>query len=263
MLMRFLQATAATTLFEFKQSITGKKLSAAGVLVLFPPLILFILLRLSDEVFLQAPELLLSVLLWMIGLLALLLWLPSNIATELEGQTWIFATSRPYGRATMILGKYFSAVAWTLLIETIAFLLAVVAVWSRIDMTVYATGLAPIILLAALAYGAVFSLIGVLALRKAMGFAVGYCLVSEVLIATVPALVQNFTVRSHLQALGFHWVSDFELLEKSRDLQQLLQATEPLPIWGNVASLLAMAIALLTIAIAIANYRQYLTQAEA
>lgn len=262
MMQNFIKATAAMTLSELRHSITGKKMSAAIVLAGFPPAIMFILLRTADEFMVRSPELILSVLLWMIGLLSLLLWLPANIATELEGQTWIFATSRPYGRAILLLGKYFSAVIWTLLIEAAAFTGAVLACWQSINLSVHAPGLIPIIILAAFAYGAVFSLLGVLALKKAMGFAVGYCLVSEILIAMVPALVQKFTVRSHLQALGFHWVSDFEAL-KLDDLSRLFQTPDPLPIWGNVAALITMSVTLLGLAIAIANYRQYLTQAEA
>lgn len=261
MIGRFLQATAAMTMSELRQSISGKKISAAFVLTGFPPLIMFILMRTADDIAVQSPELMLSILLWMIGLLSMLLWLPANISTELEGQTWIFATSRPFGRATLLLGKYFSAVIWTLAVETAAYLASVLVCWSYVDLTEYAPGLAPIIALAAFAYGAAFSLLGVLALKKAMGFAVGYCLVSEILVATVPAIVQKFTIRSHLQALGFHWVSDFQAL-KLGELEDIFKSPDPLPVWGNVAALLAFAVVLMTITILIANYRQYLTQAE-
>lgn len=262
MFLRFLQATVAMTLSELRHSMTGKKMSAAAVLSCFPPLIMFILMRTDDDFVSQSPELVLTILMWMVGLLSLLLWLPSNVASELEGQTWIFATSRPFGRATLLLGKYFSAVAWTLMIEALAYTGAVVVCMQHYDLSAHAPGLIPIIVLAAFAYGAVFSLLGSLALKKAMGFAVGYCLVSEILIATVPALVQKFTVRSHLQALWLHWVSDFETLQLG-ELERVLQTPDPLPIWGNVVALIAIAVLVMVGTVGIANFRQYLTQAEA
>lgn len=262
MILATLQATIATTLFELRRSVTGQKISAAVILSIFPPAIMFLIFRIVNGAI--PPELILAILLWMVGLLALLLWVPPNIYSELEGQTWILSTSRPYGRASLLLGKYFSAIIWTVLVEFIALMLTVGVCSPFFDLSPLVIGFAKVILLAALAYGAVFSLLGVVALKRAMGFAVGYCLVSEMLIAFVPAMVQKFTVQYHLRALSFHWISDFGASRiDDEQFANFFNLFEPLPIWANVLSLLGFGVVLMTASIAIANFRQYITHNEA
>lgn len=263
MILRTLQATIATFLFELQRSLTGQKISAALLLALFPPALMFLIFRLVQQ---EIPaEFVMAVLLWMIGLLSLLLWVPPNIYSELEGQTWILSTSRPYGRVSLLLGKYFAAIAWTLLIEFTALGLTIaVCLPIGVDLTPFVAGFSKVIILAAVAYGAVFSLFGVLALKRAMGFAVGYCLVSEIFIATVPAIVQKFTVRYHLQSLSLKWISGLGLDRLAdADVQDFIKDLDPLPSWGNVLALLGFGVVLMTVSIVTANFRQFITHNEA
>ena len=47
-------------------------------------------------------------------LLGLLLWATPAISTEIEGQTWVYLTLRGSGRSAVVIGKYLTAVFWTL-----------------------------------------------------------------------------------------------------------------------------------------------------
>ncbi len=366
-----LQATISSTWSELRRTVSGQKLVMALVLSLFPPFIMYMIFSMAGQ---QAPpELVMAILLWMVGLLSLILWLPPGVYSELEGQTWILSTSRPYGRVSMLLGKYFSAIVWTMTVLTLAYAITTLLCWplrdnsirsvesgksenvetsfagpagarmrasinnvirsefgsafnsqdearirakiedsireefgfeandlaetrmralvegviqkelgshpqverwlaeekkkavevQNINLAQYALGFLQVCFLAALAYGAVFSLLSVLALKRAMGFAVGYVIVSEVLLASVPAMVQKFTVRYHLQSVGLNSISDFGLSQlEDGGMVTNLVLNEPLPLWGNYLCLTLGAMAILSVTILIANWRQLITVHE-
>jgi len=258
-----LQATIATTLFELRRSVSGQKIAIALVLACFPPFIMYMVFRTVGSDIEVGAELVMAVLIWMVGLLSLILWLPPGIYSELEGQTWILSTSRPYGRVSLILGKYCSAMVWTLLVLSFAYGLTMAVCLPFFSLGEFALGFMLVSVFACLAYGAVFSLLAVLALKRAMGFAVGYVLVSEILLASVPALVQKFTVRYHLQSLGLEHISDFGLDQLGdQGFVRNLVLHEPLPLWGNYACLLGGTALILSICIALANWRQLITVHE-
>jgi ABC-type transport system involved in multi-copper enzyme maturation permease subunit len=256
-----LQATISTTLFELRRSISGQKLGMALVLALFPPFIMFMIFRLVGQQ--AAPELVMAILLWLVGLLSLILWLPPGVYSELEGQTWILSTSRPFGRISLLLGKYASAVVWTLTVLSVSYALTTLVCLRFFDLREFAFGFFQVAVLAALAYGAVFSLLGVIALKRAMGFAVGYVLVSEILLASVPAMVQKFTIRYHLQSVGLFCISDFGLagLEDAQFVTNLV-LNEPLPLWGNYLALIGGSLAVLAFTVGLVNWRQLITVHE-
>jgi hypothetical protein len=255
------QATLSSTWFELRRSISGQKLGMAAVLACFPPFIMYMIFRLTGQQ--VPPELILAILLWLVGLLSLILWLPPGVYSELEGQTWILSTCRPYGRISLLLGKYFSAIIWTLVVLVGAYVLTTTVCYMFFDLSGYAWGFLQVSFFAALAYGAVFSLLSVLTLKRAMGFAVGYCLVSEILLASVPAMVQKFTVRYHLQSMGMAVISDFGLsqIDESGFVTNLV-LNEPLPLWGNYVSLIVGSAVVMLITLALANWRQLITVNE-
>ncbi|MFO7904832.1 MAG: hypothetical protein R6U98_19370, partial [Pirellulaceae bacterium] len=50
-----------------------------------------------------------------ITLLGLLLWVTPLVQSELEGRTWGYLAVHPRGRASLLLGKYLTAIVWTAL----------------------------------------------------------------------------------------------------------------------------------------------------
>lgn len=262
MLNTILQATVSSLWSELRRSFSGERAAIALLLAMFPPFIMFMVLRTADAATVALAELLMAVILWIVGLLSLILWLPPGIYSELEGQTWILSTSRPYGRVSLVLGKYGAATVWTLLVLMVSYAVTWVVCLRYFDLREFAWGYYQVSILAALSYGAVFSLLAVLALKRAMGFAVGYVLVSEILLASVPAVVQKFTIRYHLQSIGLETISGFGL--DKEEFQELVNVIlhEPLPLWANYTCLLLGSVAVMSLTLAVVNWRQMITVHE-
>jgi ABC-type transport system involved in multi-copper enzyme maturation permease subunit len=161
MLGVILQASISSLWFELRRSFSGQRMAIAFVLAMFPPFIMFMVFRTVGADGYSLAELLMAIMLWIVGLLSLILWLPPGIYSELEGQTWILSTSRPYGRVSLVLGKYGAAGIWTLIVLAISYMVT----WSvcltllGLDLGEFAWGFFQLSILAALAYGAVFSLL--------------------------------------------------------------------------------------------------------
>jgi len=263
MLGLVLQASISNVWFELRRSVSGQRLAIFLVLAMFPPFIMFMVFSTVGPDGYMLAELLMAVMLWIVGLLSLILWLPPGIYSELEGQTWILSTSRPFGRVSLVFGKYGAAAIWTLLVLAISYAMTWAVCRSYFDLSEFAWGFVQICILAALAYGAVFSLLSVLALKRAMGFAVGYVLVSEILLASVPALVQKFTVRYHLQSIGFATISDFGLnIVRDEQFVNNVILHEPLPLWANYVCLILGSLVIMGVTIAVVNWRQLITVNE-
>jgi ABC-type transport system involved in multi-copper enzyme maturation permease subunit len=115
-----------------------------------------------------------------------------------------------------------------------------------------------LICMAALAYGALFLLIGTLFPRRSMVFAVGYMILVEGIIAFVPAVINQFTMRHHLTALAIRWL-DFRFA--SDDFaDRILGFGEPT--WQNMGILLLSPLVLLSVTIYLIVNREYITADE-
>jgi hypothetical protein len=199
-----LRSAWAVAQFELRRSMTPQRLSVSLVLVLFPPAILLVLLAGGIT---EASELVIGLTTGMVLLLSLLLWATPNVYTELEGKGWTYVTSRAHGRLAILLGKYGVAVMWASVISCTAATLCMIHAnivhgflnawhtWFTIIM---------LLLLASVAYGAIFSLMGVIFYRRAMVLAAAYVLIFEVFVATVPANVSKITTRYHLQNIALN-----------------------------------------------------------
>ena len=261
--MSFWGKIAATAEFDFRRSLTAGRLSAFAVLSLFPPTITAICLLGPG---LEAAPVIIGVTVMAAGVLAELLWATPIVYGELEGKTWPYLASRPRGVPAVLLGKYLVAALWTWAVcgtgLTLCTLLAAAAqVPNALRMWLVFSAL---IVLAAFAYAAVFALIGVLFHRRSMVFAMAYVILLEGVVAQIPAVVNQITVRHHLTALGVKWL-DFRRLgdEEVPDfiLQQMLGVQEP--DWQNVVTIVATAAVALGASLRIICSREYATADEA
>lgn len=252
----------ATIRFDFRRSLTVSRLSVFLVLSLFPPAILAIN---SVGLGTEATPVIIGVTVMMVGLLAELLWATPVVYGELEGKTWVFLAVRPRGIAALLIGKYLTAVLWTLAVcgasLTLCVLVAaVVQAPNALRMWLVFTAL---IGLAAFAYAAIFALIGVIFHRRAMVFAMAYVILFEVLIAQVPAVINQITVRHHLTALAVKWLN-FRTLgdEEVPDfiLQYMLGAQEP--DWQNLLMITGTTLFALAASIWIIHRREFATADE-
>lgn len=140
--------------------------------------------------------------------LAAVFYATSLVADEVEGKTITFLLSRPLRRASILLGKFAAYLATTLSLALPAcvatfFLLATArgaeAAGARVpdlfrDMGVIALGL--------LAYGALFTLLGVL-LRRPVVPGLLFLFVWE-LVANLPGYLPRFTITAYLRSLIRH-----------------------------------------------------------
>ena len=181
----------------------------AFVLSLFPPMMVFFTSVTGSD--LPISDLLILILVGMVSVLAQLLWATPNVYSELEGKSWIFLASRPRGRIALFLGKYFSSVIFAFAICLIAITLCLVVKTYVPPATMTNPvpdwiGLNGVALLSCLVYSAVFSLIGTLFQKRAMVMGAAYIVMSEAIIANVPAIISHFTCRYHLQGVAFEWL---------------------------------------------------------
>ena len=101
--------------FEFLKSRTWKRVLIWAGVSTFPGFIVFMMSMAGDElprgawisgVFMMCCE--------MVVILNAMLWIAPIVQTELEGKTWLYVVTRPYGRVCLVLGKMLNGLVWTL-----------------------------------------------------------------------------------------------------------------------------------------------------
>ena len=193
-----------------------------------------------------------------ITLFGLLLWVTPVVQAELEGRTWIYLAVRPRGRASMLLGKYLTAITWTALSGCVS---ATVCVWvaePEEALRMWSTIVA-LVGFACLAYGSLYSLIGVFLHRRAMVIAVAYTLIFEFLVSFVPAVINQFTVQYRLRNLLIDFMDWRNLLPKEEAV--ILLGNQPA--WLHVLVLIGVTIAVLVFATQVIQRKEYATADEA
>jgi ABC-type transport system involved in multi-copper enzyme maturation permease subunit len=254
---------AATMRFDFRRSLTVSRLSVFVVLTLFPPAILAIN---SFGPGLEAAPVIIGVTVMLVGLLAELLWATPIVYGELDSKMWVLLAVRPRGLTTLLLGKYLMAVGWTLAVCGASLTLcAFVAAFAQVPNTLRIwLVFASLICLASIAYAAIFALIGVLFHRRAMVFAMAYVILFEVLIAQVPAVINQITVRHHLTALAVKWLNFRNLGDEEVPefiLKYMLGAQEP--DWQNLLMVLGTTLFALAASLWIIQHREFVSADEA
>lgn len=251
--------------FEFRRGWTLGRMTAFWVLALFPPAIVLLVTLTIRAI----PQFLPIVffLNFISCILALLLWATPNVYAELENRNWIFVTSRPGGRVSLVVGKWLTAVIAAFLVCLVSTTLCWLAIIIRADM-LDREGLATvgriwlqslwIWALACVNYAALFSLIGVLFQRRAMVIATIYTLLNECVMAFVFALISKFSVRYHLVGVSYY-LFDWYFPGARPDEEFLEMTILGLPLWANYAALVLIPAVTLCIASYVIRYRQYVT----
>ncbi len=253
--------------FEFKRSLTLGRLLAFAVLSLFPPAMILLISRVAPP---TSFKFLIMFLTYVVCVLSLLLWATPNVYAELESRNWLFVTSRPRGRVSLLLGKYLASAISAFLVCLIAISLSSLIIALsygryRPDTLGELAHFWPrLILIAGIGcfdYAAVFSFFGVLFQRRAMVMAVLYTLVVELLFAAVPALITRFSIRYHLMGISYALLGWFAPgPEPDKELFELFYAN--LPVWANVLILALIPVGVLSAAIYVIRNREYLTVDE-
>ena len=258
-----LRSIWAVFCFECRRSITVLRVTFLVGLALFPVAIVSLMqyqnahldrdgVRIAVILFVLIPEL--------VCLMTLLLWAAPAIHCEVESRTWSYLAIRPAGRASILLGKYLNTVLWATCCAWISVSLCYLAVpFGTQPLRLWAVimGLIP---LSAVVYGALFSLFAVLFLRRAMVMAVGYTALLEIVVALIPAKINQLSVQFHLRCLLAKWMH----LAEQRQFREIVEmAFSTLPPWQHLLILAALAASLLTAAVLVLRHRQLVTADEA
>jgi hypothetical protein len=249
----WLSATWSVFCFEWRRTLTlGRMLIWLG-LVSFPAAIAA-LIRVGETVAESQREavvwdLILFALTGVVCLLALLLWATPIVSEERAGNTWSYLAVRSCGVASVMVGKYLNAVAWAVSTACLAMSAAVLIAQPPGALSLWCVLLA-LNLLGAPAYAAVFVLLGVTFERIAMGLALVYVLLLEIVVASIPAVINQITIRYRLQTLLARW-RDWDI-EQYEDMS----AIDPGASWQQILILLSAAVVLLGAAIFVTSLRE-------
>jgi hypothetical protein len=189
--------------------------------------------------------------------LGLLLWATPIVSSELEGQTWVYAVTRSQGRRAVLLGKYAIAILWA---GSSAIAAATIAIPISGMPNAIEAWLVVVLLtmLAAIAYGALFVLIGTLFQRRAMISAFMYMIGVETFLSLVPATINQFTVSFRLRSILFQSMN-LDLRFANRNQQWFLDTT---PIWQSICFLALYSSILLGLSLWRVQAGQYSWQSE-
>jgi ABC-type transport system involved in multi-copper enzyme maturation permease subunit len=184
------------------------------------------------------------------------------VHSELEGQTWIYALVRHAGRRSLLLGKYLVAVLWTSTAGILAVSLATPFLPLQNPAQLWLTA-SLLCLLASLAYGALFALIGVVMQKRVMVISFVYALVAEGVLAWIPAVINQFTIAYRLRSILFRWLdlSVDEYFPNMGLARNAMVAQAPSG-WVQVAWVLLISGILLGLALWLVETIQYSFQSE-
>ncbi|MFK7822401.1 MAG: hypothetical protein AB8G99_27145 [Planctomycetaceae bacterium] len=200
-----------------------------------------------------------------VAMLSTFLWAAPSIASELEGRSWAYIATRPHGPISVLLGKYLIGVVWGISAAMTGLTLSLLI--ANVEPEGYFYLFRPLcilILLACPAYGAVFTLIGAIAPRRAMVVSVAYALTIEGMISILPvlgtpALISRLSIQYPLRSMMVRWLRLDDVPENFSPLTQLAVSESTLFI--DVLSIVLITAAALGAAV-FAMQTQELTQAD-
>jgi hypothetical protein len=191
--------------FELRRSLTPSRAAIWFVLVAFP-IALISVLRVTTPVrnvepwglmlYFLVPE--------VVCLLGLLLWATPVISTEIEGQTWIYLALRRSGRSFVLLGKYLTAVLWSVSAALVSISICAIVMGPAGGWKVWWV-MCVLSVLSCFAHASLYVLIGTVFFRRTMVAAVFYTMAVEYGLALVPAVANKLTINYRLRGLLADW----------------------------------------------------------
>lgn len=177
-------------------------------------------------------------------MLGMLLLAAPVVSSEIESQAWVYALVRCGGRRSVLLGKYLVAVLWTASAGVTVSTMSIPFLPVENPLRLWVTMVA-LCVLASLAYGALFGLIGVLRQKRVMVIAFVYAILVEGLLGWIPAVINQGIVSFRLRSILFRWM-DFQVEKSLRDARMIAEDTSG---WGQVGWILVMVAVFLGVAL--------------
>jgi len=186
-------------------------------------------------------------------LLALLLWATPVISTEIEGQTWGYLALRPTGRLEVILGKYFTAVIWSLAATICSTTVCIFLMGSAGGFRLWLV-MVVLCILSSFAHASLYLLIGVVFHKRTIVTAVFYTGAVEYGLSFVPAVANKMTINYRLRGLLSNWMD----WEEARSAAENVFGSEPS--WMHLGVLVLMTSVLLVCTLARVRWSEFPTQ---
>ncbi|MFN7843954.1 MAG: hypothetical protein ACK5YR_19825 [Pirellula sp.] len=233
--------------YELMRSLTPLRIMLWVGLLLFPVILVavvrFFMIRAgaSTDDFLGVTIVLFILLPEVITILCMLLWATPIVNAELESQTWVYSVVRPKARWALITGRYLVAVAWTASCTSLSATLAIPISGMAGAFKVWFTMIG-LCWLSAICYGALFMLIGTLIQRRAMVIAFFHAIFVEFILASIPAVINQFTISFRLWSILYNSI---DIPPELLDANFVIQDSSTV---GNIAVLLAASVFLLLVA---------------
>ena len=268
-LIRLLKAVPGVIEYELSRSYKPARIAMFLMMILIPTALLISVAyqvpeQLKND---QQTNLVFSMLLYalvpqILTMLAMLVLASPIVHTEIEGQSWIYSLVRYQGRRALLLGRYFVAVLWTSCAGVVVTSICVPFLPLNQPLQTWGT-ISLLCILASLAYGSLFALIGVLFQKRVMVISFLYALVVEGVLAWLPAVINQLTIAYRLRSILFRWVGlDGDRLFQSNELvQNGMVAADPTG-WVQIVWVLAISAGLLAIALWLVETIQYSFQSE-
>jgi ABC-type transport system involved in multi-copper enzyme maturation permease subunit len=251
---------AAVVRFEFRRTATLPRLAWWAVLALFPVVITSLLVGVqatlaSRDTWAVGLYTLIPVIVCMLGLL---LWATPSVNAEVEGNSWPYLAVRPGGKTNVLIGKYLTAVAWTVLAGWVGLTVSILIAQPPQAVQLWLV-LAVLVLFSSVSYGALFTFLGVVAHKRPMVVAVAYALILEFIVGWIPAMINQFTVQLRLRTLLAIWTD----WEKDAPPAVIAVLTDPGPAIQQIAILLVASACLLAAAVWILRQKTLVTAGDA
>lgn len=191
-------------------------------------------------------------------MLGCLLTAAPSVASELEQHSWTYLATRPNGLFHLVLGKYLVAFLWsaTSTVTGLCVALYVAQIAGKTEATLALVGVS---VLAAMAYSALFLMIGTIFHRRAMVFCVAYTAAVELFLGFFPAVINRFTIQYRLRSLLFDWTTQGEAILES-GVTQFVDASEGPML--QVLWLISLTVVFLALGLVSVQVREFTVAAE-
>jgi ABC-2 type transport system permease protein len=243
-----------------RQIVGGKRLWILGGFLGLPALLILMILGLGEKI--PERDVVLTILIYALYpqslvILATLLYGSGLLSAEIEARTLVYLLSRPLPRWKILVVKY-AATVCILVALTLASLMLCASLAGFPGGLRTLIALSTSVVLACVAYTAIFALIGLLAPRRAVPVGLIYAGVLEIALSFVPAFVNQLSVSHYLRSLAYSmWRPEHLPAEAKRFLEQALSFVGDTGPWASVLALLAFPAVALALSAALLELREY------
>lgn len=208
-----MNALRAVFIYEWKRSLTLARIGWWFAMAAFPIMITILIRTLNVAE--NTNDIAIQKSIWSMTLYALipgvcvalsvLLTAAPAVASELEQRSWAYLATRPNGIFWLLLGKYLVSVTWGTSAAWLGTVFSV-ALCGMDEQLRMLLSLLALSLLSAIAYSAVYMLVGAIFPKRAMVFCMMYTVIVELVFGSIPAVINRMTVQFRLRTLFVNWM---------------------------------------------------------